>query len=64
MAYYDTLVVTEAEPLIAYIVSMTPASATEMHKRTRAGIGQRLRDYFVTHGELRLTADAGLSEAW
>ncbi len=62
--YANTLVITEAEPLIAYIVSMTPASATEMHERIRAGIGQRLREYLASHGELRLTADAGLFEAW
>ena len=62
--YANTLVVTEAEPLIAYIVSMTPASDTEMHERIRVGIGQRLREYFASHGELRLTANAGLFEAW
>ncbi len=62
--YANTLVVTEAKPLIAYIVSMTPASATEIHERIRVRIGRCLQEYFASHNELRLTANVGLFEAW
>ncbi|HEY1391606.1 MAG TPA: class I SAM-dependent methyltransferase [Ktedonobacterales bacterium] len=62
--YDNMLVVTEAEPLIAYFVSMTPQSATELHERIYRDVGPLVLRYLEEHGELRLTANAGLFEAW
>lgn len=60
----NTLVVTEAEPLIAYIVSMTPQSATELHERIHRDAGPLVQHALEEHGEVRLTANTGLFEAW
>ena len=62
--YDNTLVVTEAEPLIAYLVSMTPRSATNLQARIAGDAGPLVRRYIEEHGEVRLTASAGLFEAW
>lgn len=62
--YDNTLVVTEAEPLIAYLVSMTPHSALDLHERISRYAGPLVERALEEHGELRLTANAGLFEAW
>jgi ubiquinone/menaquinone biosynthesis C-methylase UbiE len=62
--YDNTLVVTEAEPLIAYLVSMTPQSATGLQARIMRDAGPLVRRYIEEHGEVRLTATSGLFEAW
>lgn len=61
--YDDTLVVTEAEPLLAYVFSLAPRGAA---RDDAAGIAvaQRIRAYFAAHDSLRITTDAGLFEAW
>lgn len=60
----NTLVVTESEPLIAYMVSMTPQSAIELHERIYKDVGPLVQRALDEHGEIRLTANAGLFEAW
>jgi ubiquinone/menaquinone biosynthesis C-methylase UbiE len=60
----NTLVVTEAEPLIAYIISMTPQSATELQERIHRDVAPLVQRALDEHGEVRLTANAGLFEAW
>jgi ubiquinone/menaquinone biosynthesis C-methylase UbiE len=62
--YDNTLVVTEAEPLIAYLVSMTPQSAIELQERVYRDVAPLVLRYLETHGEVRLTANSGLFEAW
>lgn len=62
--YDNTLVVTEAEPLIAYMVSMTPQSAIELQERIHRDVAPVVQRYLEDHGEVRLTASAGLFEAW
>jgi len=62
--YDNTLVVTEAEPLIAYFLSMTPQSATSLQERIVEDAGPSVRRYLEEHGEVRLTASSGLFEAW
>jgi ubiquinone/menaquinone biosynthesis C-methylase UbiE len=62
--YDNTLVVTEAEPLIAYLVSMTPQSAIELQERIYRDVEPLVQRYLEEHGEVRLTASSGLFEAW
>jgi hypothetical protein len=56
--------VTEAEPLIAYMVSMTPQSAIELQERIYRDVAPLVRRALDEYGEVRLTANAGLFEAW
>lgn len=62
--YDNTLAVTEAEPLIAYMVSMTPQSAVDLQERIYRDVEPLAQRYLEEHGEVRLTANAGLFEAW
>lgn len=62
--YDNTLVVTEAEPLIAYLVSMTPQPAVDLQERIYRDVAPLVLRYLEEHGELRLTASSGLFEAW
>jgi SAM-dependent methyltransferase len=62
--YDNTLVVTEAEPLIAYMVSMTPQSAIGLHERIYRDAGPLVQRALDEHGDVRLTANAGLFEVW
>lgn len=62
--YDNTLVVTEAGPLIAYMVSMTPQSAIYLHEQIAEEVGSLVQRTLDEQGEVRLTANAGLFEAW
>jgi ubiquinone/menaquinone biosynthesis C-methylase UbiE len=62
--YDNTLVVTEAEPLIAYMVSMTPQAAIELQERIYRDVAPLVLRYLEEHGVARLTANSGLFEAW
>src|SRR5690242_19725292 len=62
--YDNSLVVTEAEPLIVYLMSMTPQSATSLQERIAGEAGPLVRRYLDEHGEVRLTASSGVFEAW
>ena len=62
--YDNTLVVTEAEPLIAYLVSMTPQSAIEVQERIYRDVAPLVLRYLEEHAEVRLSATSGLFEAW
>ncbi len=62
--YDNILVVTEAEPLIAYVVSMTPQSAIDLQERIYRDVEPLVLRYLEEHGEVRLTASSGLFEAW
>ncbi|HEU4784159.1 MAG TPA: class I SAM-dependent methyltransferase, partial [Ktedonobacterales bacterium] len=62
--YDNTLVVTDAEPLIAYMVSMTPQSAVDLQERIYRDVEPLVQRYLEEHGEVRLTASSGLFEAW
>ncbi len=62
--YDNTLVVTEAEPLIAYLVSMTPQSAIELQERIYRDVAPLVLRHLEEHSEMRLTASSGLFETW
>jgi hypothetical protein len=62
--YDDALVVTEAEPLVAYLLSLSPRIAA-MGEAARAALIRRVGDAIAANnGSLRITTDAGLFEAW
>lgn len=62
--YDNTLDVAEAEPLIAYLVSMTPQSAIELQERIYRDVAPLVQRALEARGEVRLTASSGLFEAW
>jgi SAM-dependent methyltransferase len=60
--YEDALVVTEAEPLIAYILSGRVGASLEGGRAKELAIF--IQGEFTEHGALHITKDAGLFEAW
>jgi len=58
----DALVVTETEPLIAYLLSMRAAS--DLGDAERAAITERVEQEMAAQGVIRITKDSGLFEAW
>jgi SAM-dependent methyltransferase len=60
--YDDALVITEAEPLIAYFLSTRIASALDGH--TQAELARRVEQELAAHGAIHVTKDMGLFEAW
>jgi SAM-dependent methyltransferase len=60
--YEDTLVVTEAEPLIAYVRSGYAGSAVSGDPLTE--LTAFVRQELAAHGAIRITKDTGLFEAW
>jgi ubiquinone/menaquinone biosynthesis C-methylase UbiE len=60
--YEDALVVTEAKPLLAYMLSGSAKSALD-EERIR-GIAEFVDDELATRGALRITKDSGLFVAW
>lgn len=59
--YDDALVVTEAQPLIAAILSMRLAA--DFDSRARADLTRRVEHAIATHGAIHITKDGGLFEA-
>ena len=60
--YDDALVVTKAEPLIAYFLSTRIASALD--DEARADLAKRVEQELAAHGAIHVTKDIGLFEAW
>jgi SAM-dependent methyltransferase len=60
--YDDALVITEAEPLIAYFLSTRIASALDGD--TQAELARRVEQELAAHGAIHVTKDSGLFEAW
>jgi ubiquinone/menaquinone biosynthesis C-methylase UbiE len=60
--YEDALVVTEAEPLLAYVLSGYAGSA--MAGDRLAELAALLEQEIASHGAIRITKDCGLFEAW
>ena len=60
--YDDALIITEAEPLIAYFLSTRIASALD--DDTRADLARRVEQELAAHGAIHVTKDIGLFEAW
>ncbi|HKC75516.1 MAG TPA: class I SAM-dependent methyltransferase [Chloroflexota bacterium] len=60
--YDDALVVTKAEPLIAYFLSTRIASALD--DEARAELARRVEQELAAHGAIHVTKDIGLFEAW
>ncbi len=60
--YDDALVVTETEPLIAYLLSMRAASGLSDAERT--AVTERVERELAARGVIRITKDSGLFEAW
>ena len=60
--YEDALVITEAEPLIAYFLSTRIASALD--DEARADLARRVEQDLAAHGAIHVTKDMGLFEAW
>src|SRR5262245_44342670 len=60
--YEDALVVAEAEPLIAYILSGRVGASLEGDRAKELAIF--IQREFSEHGALHITKDAGLFEAW
>ncbi len=58
----DALVVPEADPLIAYLLSMRAAS--DLDDAERAAIAERVERELAAQGVIRITKDSGLFEAW
>jgi len=56
--YEDSLVVTEAEALVAYVFSMSPPHAPE--PRHRADFAEFVRWQLATGGPIRITKDVGM----
>ena len=59
--YEDNLVVTQAEPLMAYIASMSTAAALD--EAAMARVRAHIESTLATHGAYRITKDAGLFTA-
>lgn len=60
--YDDALVVTEAEPLIAYILSSLVIS--DLDEADRGEIIGRVEAELARHGAIHITKDSGIFEAW
>ena len=60
--YDDSLVVIEAEPLIAYILSSSNTSA--LSEADRGEIIGRVEAELARHGAIHITKDSGIFEAW
>jgi ubiquinone/menaquinone biosynthesis C-methylase UbiE len=60
--YDDALVITKAEPLIAYFLSTRIASALDGD--ARAELARRVEQELAAHGAIYVTKDIGLFEAW
>jgi ubiquinone/menaquinone biosynthesis C-methylase UbiE len=60
--YDDALVITEAEPLIAYFLSTRIASALD--GQAQAELARRVEQELAAHGAIHVTKDIGLFEAW
>ncbi len=58
----DALVVHEAEPLIAYLLSLRAAS--DLDDAERAAITEQVEREMAAHAVIRITKDSGLFEAW
>lgn len=56
--YADGLIVTEAEPLVAFMVSM--ADINEFNVEGRAALVAQVEQRIIEHGPIRITKDAGL----
>lgn len=61
--YEDTLVITEAGPLVAYLASLS-SMAVPIDEEGKAKLMSYLSDYLKEQGPIRLTQDVGLFEAW
>jgi hypothetical protein len=59
--YDDSLVVTEAEPLIAYVLST--ATTPEVHSGKLAALRKLVEHELASNGSIRITKDSGLFEA-
>lgn len=59
--YDDALLVTEAQPLIAAILSMRLAA--DLDAAARTAVARRVEDAIATHGTMHITKDSGLFEA-
>lgn len=59
--YDDALVITEAEPLVAYLLSSRVAS--ELDDGTRADLATRVEHELALRGAIHVTKDSGLFEA-
>jgi SAM-dependent methyltransferase len=62
--YDNILAVTEVEPLIEYMVSMAPQMASGLHERIYREATSLVDRYLGAYGQVRLTANAGLFDAW
>jgi SAM-dependent methyltransferase len=60
--YDDALIVTEAEPLVAFYLSLHRNA--DMDERARAELTKRVQDRIDAHGAIHITKDSGLFEAW
>ncbi len=60
--YDDALVVPEAEPLTAYLLSMRAASGVS--DAERATIAERVEREMAAQGAIHITKDSGIFEAW
>jgi ubiquinone/menaquinone biosynthesis C-methylase UbiE len=60
--YDDALIITEAEPLLAYFLSTRIASALD--DEARADLARRVEQELAAHGAIHVTKDIGLFEAW
>lgn len=60
--YENTLVVTEAEPLIAHLLSKYVSSPLD--DETRVDLVSRVRETLAAEGAIRATWNAGVFEAW
>lgn len=60
--YDDALVVTEAAPLVAYVLSSRMASG--LTAEARANLMRHVERDIARHGAIRITKDSGLFEAW
>jgi ubiquinone/menaquinone biosynthesis C-methylase UbiE len=58
--YPDALIVTEAEPLVAFVLSM---QSTPLSVERRAEFVQFVEQELARHGAIRITKDSGLFEA-
>jgi SAM-dependent methyltransferase len=56
--YPDGLIVTEAEPLVAFMLSM--ADTNEFNAEDRAALVAQVEQHIVEHGQIRITKDTGL----
>lgn len=60
--YDDALAITEAAPLVAFLLSTRLAASLD--DAARAGVARRVENRLAAHGVIRITKDSGLFEAW